>query len=81
MTHKVGTCHVVVIDVIYAQQGIENMKRPHLDVRLTEKEQQKIREKYQGQNISEIIRIFLLGDQAEPREPRERKNLIATINP
>jgi len=44
------------------------MKRPHIDVRLTEKEQQFLREKYQGQNISEIIRIFLLGDQAEPRK-------------
>ena len=65
---KIGSCHVITIDIIYAQQGIENMKRPHIDVRLTETEQQKIREKYQGQNVSEIIRNFLLGDQAEPRK-------------
>jgi len=57
------------------------VKKSTLNIRLTEKEQQKIREKYQGQNVSEIIRTLLLGDQAEPREPRERKNLIATINP
>jgi|GEM_PF-2554055 len=62
-------------------EGRKPVKKSTLNIRLTEKEQQKIREKYQGQNVSEIIRTLLLGDQAEPREPRERKNLIATINP
>ena len=42
------------------------MKTANLTVRVTEKEQREIRQKYADQNVSNIVRKFFLGDQAEP---------------
>ena len=50
------------------------MKSAYLNIRLSDTERRKIREKFEGQNLSGVIRTLLLGDQAEsiqPKEPRE----------
>ena len=43
-------------------------KRPHLDVRLTEREYLYIKTEFEGQNVSEIVRKYLLGRCAEKRQ-------------
>lgn len=47
------------------------MKTTNFTVRVTKKEQREIRQKYADQNVSEIIRNFLLENQAEPRQVRK----------
>ena len=47
------------------------MTTSYLNFRVTETEKHKIHQKYQGKNLSEIIRNFLLENQAEPRQVRK----------
>lgn len=46
--------------------------RWRLEIRLTQSEKQKIEQKYQGQNISAIIRAHLLDGKAEETDGRRR---------
>ena len=52
------------------------MKGAYLNFRITKAEKREIQRKFEGQNLSRVIRTLLLGDPAEPREPREPRQAL-----
>ena len=51
------------------------MARLNLNFRITQAEKIEIERKFEGQNLSKVIRELLLGDQADPR--KRDKTIVA----
>jgi len=63
-------------NVILKASTEKDMRSSYLNFRLTKAEQLEIQKRFEGENVSKILRCFLL-DPAN--DPRKREKAIATI--